>query len=141
VWAERVDTRRGPARVHADDPVGEPRGLLVLGHGAGGGITAPDLVAVTEQAVRLGLAVRRVEQPYRVAGRRVPPPAGHLDEAWLAVLARLTGIAGLAEPTGPAGGSGLTGPAGGSRPTRVAAVPRRPPPGRGAPARPPGAPL
>jgi predicted alpha/beta-hydrolase family hydrolase len=89
-----VDTPRGPARVHADDPAGEPRGLLVLGHGAGGGITAPDLVAVTEQAVRLGLAVRRVEQPYRVAGRRAPAPANQLDEAWQAVLAELTG-AGL----------------------------------------------
>src|SRR5262249_56435706 len=137
VWAERVDTRRGPARVHADDPVGEPRGLLVLGHGAGGGITAPDLVAVTEQAVRLGLAVRRVEQPYRVAGRRVPPPAGHLDEAWLAVLARLTGIAGLAEPTGPAGGSGLAGPAGGSGAARVGAGAGPAPPGRGWPSGPP----
>src|SRR5262249_59758590 len=109
VWAERVDTRRGPARVHADDPVGEPRGVLVLGHGAGGGITAPDVVAVTEEAVRLGLAVRRVEQPYRVAGRRAPPPAGHLDEAWLAVLAGLIGTTGLAEPTGSGSGApGLT---------------------------------
>src|SRR6266540_355797 len=72
-----VDTPRGPARVQADDPDGPPRGLLVLGHGAGGGITAPDLVAVTDTAVRLGLAVRRVEQPYRVAGRRSPGwPAG-----------------------------------------------------------------
>jgi uncharacterized protein len=87
-----VDTPRGPARVHADDPAGQPRGLLVLGHGAGGGVAAPDLVAVTEQAVRLGLAVRRVEQPYRVAGRRAPAPANQLDEAWQAVLAELTGI-------------------------------------------------
>ncbi len=91
-----VDTPRGPARVQADDPDGPPRGLLVLGHGAGGGITAPDLVAVTDTAVRLGLAVRRVEQPYRVAGRRSPAPAGHLDEAWRAVLAALApGLPGV----------------------------------------------
>jgi len=106
-----VDTPRGPARVHADDPVGEPRGLLVLGHGAGGGITAPDLVAVTEQAVRLGLAVRRVEQPYRVAGRRAPAPANQLDEAWQAVLAELTGAGG-----GLAGGELAGGAAASSRP-------------------------
>src|SRR5215468_4004766 len=106
-----VDTPRGPARVHADDPAGEPCGLLVLGHGAGGGITAPDLVAITEQAVRLGLAVRRVEQPYRVAGRRAPAPANQLDEAWRAVLAELTGAGG-----GLAGGELAGGAAAGSRP-------------------------
>ena len=27
-----------------------------------------------------------VEQPYRVAGRRSPPPAAHLDTAWAAVV-------------------------------------------------------
>ena len=31
-----------------------------------------------------------MEQPYRVAGRRAPAPAAHLDEAWVAVVARLT---------------------------------------------------
>lgn len=36
----------------------------------------------------LGWAVVRVEQPYRVAGRRSPAPAAHLDAAWpLAVRA------------------------------------------------------
>lgn len=94
--ADLVETPRGPARVHADDPDGPPRGLLVLGHGAGGGITAPDLVAVTATAVRLGLAVRRVEQPYRVAGRRSPAPAGQLDQAWQAVVAALvSGLPGV----------------------------------------------
>jgi uncharacterized protein len=88
--ADLVDTPRGPARVHADDPDGPARGLLVLGHGAGGGITAADLVAATDAAVRAGLAVRRVEQPYRVADRRAPAPAAQLDEAWLAVVAALT---------------------------------------------------
>jgi predicted alpha/beta-hydrolase family hydrolase len=60
--------------------------MLVLGHGAGGGVEAPDLVAVTRTALDRGLAVRRIEQPYRVAGRRAPAPAAQLDEAWLAVL-------------------------------------------------------
>ena len=91
--SDLVDTPRGPARVHADDPAGPARGMLVLGHGAGGGITAPDLVAATDAALHCGLAVRRVEQPYRVAGRRAPAPAGQLDEAWLAVVATLAAAA------------------------------------------------
>ena len=37
--------------------------------------------------VAFGVAVARVTQPYRVAGRRAPAPAGHLDEAWIDVLA------------------------------------------------------
>lgn len=84
-----VATPRGPARLDTDHPAGAPTGLLVLGHGAGGGVDAPDLVAVRDAAVRSGVVVVRVTQPYRVAGRRTPAPAGHLDEAWLAVLADL----------------------------------------------------
>ena len=50
------------------------RAALVLGHGAGGGVTAPDLVAVTAAAqFAMDVAVALVEQPYRVAGRRSPP--------------------------------------------------------------------
>jgi hypothetical protein len=64
----------------------DPRGALVLGHGAGGGVGAPDLVAVTEVAPAEGFAVALVEQPYRVAGRRSSPPAKQLDAAWLAVI-------------------------------------------------------
>ena len=81
-----VPTRRGPARVRIDAPAGEPRSLLVLGHGAGGDVDAPDLVAVTAAAVRAGVLVARVTQPYRVAGRRAPAPANHLDEAWVDVV-------------------------------------------------------
>jgi predicted alpha/beta-hydrolase family hydrolase len=69
----------------------------VLGHGAGGGVTAPDLVAAAGAAEDLGLAVVLVEQPYRVAGRRSPAPAHHLDAAWTAVLEHLRGgaVSGL----------------------------------------------
>jgi uncharacterized protein len=63
----------------------------VLGHGAGGGLHAPDLVAAADAARSLGFTVALVEQPYRVAGRRTPAPARQLDAAWLAVLARLRG--------------------------------------------------
>ena len=63
--------------------------VLVLGHGAGGGVTAPDLVAATKAARSAALSVALVEQPYRVAGRRSPAPANQLDTAWTAVLEQL----------------------------------------------------
>ncbi|AGL20734.1 alpha/beta family hydrolase [Actinoplanes sp. N902-109] len=84
-----ITTPRGPAGVHVADPAGPPVSLLVLGHGAGGGIDAPDLVAVRDIAVAAGVRVASVVQPYRMAGRRAPAPAGQLDEAWSAVVATL----------------------------------------------------
>ncbi|RKF26686.1 alpha/beta family hydrolase [Micromonospora globbae] len=86
---DEIPTPRGPARIDTDLPSGAAAALLVLGHGAGGSVDAPDLLAVREAAVAAGVAVVRVTQPYRVAGRRAPAPAGHLDEAWMAVLAVL----------------------------------------------------
>lgn len=83
-----VDTPHGPARVHLHQ-VDEPRGALVLGHGAGGGVEAPDLKAVTKTANEVGFDVALVEQPYRVAGRRSPAPAHQLDAAWIAVIEHL----------------------------------------------------
>ena len=84
-----LDTPRGPAGIRLTDPAGPPSSLLVLGHGAGGGIDAPDLVKVQETAVAAGLRVALITQPYRVAGRRAPAPAHQLDEAWSAVVAHL----------------------------------------------------
>jgi uncharacterized protein len=80
-----VETPHGPARaeLHCAE---EGRAALLLGHGAGGGIAAPDLVAVTRAATEAGVHVALVEQPYRVAGRRAPAPAKQLDAAWLAVV-------------------------------------------------------
>src|SRR2546430_10007314 len=86
--AELVATPRGPARVHLRT-VDSPRAGLVLGHGAGGGVESPDLVGAAEAANVAGLSVALVEQPYRVAGRRSPAPAGQLDAAWLAVVPQL----------------------------------------------------
>ena len=83
-----VDTPHGPARAHLH-PADGPTGALVLGHGAGGGVTARDLAKVTAVASAGGLTVALVEQPYRVAGRRAPAPAHQLDAAWLAVAERL----------------------------------------------------
>jgi predicted alpha/beta-hydrolase family hydrolase len=89
-----VQTPHGPARVRLEggDRAGAARRLaLVLGHGAGGGVDSADLRATTEAAVALGFTVALVEQPYRVAGRRSPPPARQLDTAWLAVVEALAG--------------------------------------------------
>jgi predicted alpha/beta-hydrolase family hydrolase len=83
-----VPTPHGPARVHLQGS-GSERRALVLGHGAGGGIQARDLVAATRAATECGLAIALVEQPYRVAGRRSPAPAMQLDAAWIAVVEHL----------------------------------------------------
>jgi uncharacterized protein len=96
-----IDTPHGLARVHLD-PVDRPHGAVVLGHGAGGGVAAPDLVAATAAAREAGWTTALVEQPYRVAGRRSPAPAHHLDAAWTAVCAHLAGdaLSGLPLVTG-----------------------------------------
>ena len=61
----------------------------MLGHGAGGSVSAPDLLAATRVALEADLSVALVEQPYLVAGRKNPPPAPKLDEAWLSVIEQL----------------------------------------------------
>jgi uncharacterized protein len=83
-----VETPSGAARVHLR-AAEEARAALLLGHGAGGGVGAPDLVAATEVALDERFSVALVEQPYLVAGRRSPAPAARLDEAWTAVVERL----------------------------------------------------
>lgn len=96
-----IATPQGPARADlrlAPDPVA----ALVLGHGASGGIGARDLVAVAQTAREQAFTVALVEQPYRVAGRRTPPPAARLDAAWTAVVQHLRDgpLAGLPLVTG-----------------------------------------
>lgn len=81
-----IATPHGPARVTLQRATGRARALLLLGHGAGGGIAAPDLTVAARAATAVGVHVGLVEQPYRVAGRRAPAPAGQLDTAWLAVV-------------------------------------------------------
>lgn len=91
-----LDTPHGPARVHLH-PAEKPVAALVLGHGAGGGVEAPDLVAAKEAALAARVSVALVEQPYRVAGRRSQAPARQLDAAWEAVVEQLRAdaLAGL----------------------------------------------
>jgi predicted alpha/beta-hydrolase family hydrolase len=85
-----IDTPHGPARAHLR-PAAEPVGALVMGHGAGGGVGAADLTTTADVAHSEHFSVALVEQPYLVAGRRSPAPAGQLDTAWAAVVEHLRG--------------------------------------------------
>lgn len=82
-----IATPLGPARAHTTGD--GTRGTLVLGHGAGGGTDSGDLLAVTAAAAEDGWRVHRVDQPWRVAGKRIAPAPPRLDVAWTAVLAAL----------------------------------------------------
>jgi predicted alpha/beta-hydrolase family hydrolase len=82
----QIETPAGLARVTWVEPSADLRATLLLGHGAGGGIDAPDLRAVAAGAAEAGIRVGLVEQPYRVAGKRAPAPAPTLDTAFRAVV-------------------------------------------------------
>ncbi|MFF2543696.1 alpha/beta family hydrolase [Kitasatospora sp. NPDC058063] len=87
---ELVPTEAGEARIsyhHAERPVA----VLALGHGAGGGIEARDLVALAGKLPARGITVALVEQPWRVAGRRLGPAPRTLDLGWRPVAERLAG--------------------------------------------------
>jgi uncharacterized protein len=81
-------TPHGAARADLN-AVDDPRAALVLGHGAGGGVAARDLVAAAKAANDAGASVALVEMPYRVAGRRSAPRAPVLDADWAAILEQL----------------------------------------------------
>jgi uncharacterized protein len=76
----------GRAQLHVAD---NARAALALGHGAGGGVESRDLVVATQVGLDEGVSVALFEQPYRVAGRRSPAPAGRLDAAWTAAVESL----------------------------------------------------
>ncbi|MFD5028601.1 alpha/beta family hydrolase [Streptomyces sp. NPDC058373] len=79
-----VPTPAGDARI-TWARAGSPRTVVALGHGAGGGIEARDLVALAAALPSRGVSVALVEQPWRVAGRKVAPAPKTLDVAWRAV--------------------------------------------------------
>ncbi|GGO85670.1 alpha/beta hydrolase family protein [Wenjunlia tyrosinilytica] len=81
-----VPTPVGDARItYARARGAEPGAVLALGHGAGGGIEARDLRALSAALPPLGVTVALVEQPWRVAGRKLAPAPKTLDTAWTAV--------------------------------------------------------
>jgi uncharacterized protein len=83
-----ISTAAGPARAEIDE-VAEARFLLVLTHGAGGGVASPDLLAARQAGVATGGVVARVLQPYRVRGASAPGSAQRQDAAWLEVIRAL----------------------------------------------------
>lgn len=82
---EYVTTPAGDARLLVHE-ASEPRATLVLGHGAGGGSGARDLMALASALPATGVTVVRFEQPFVVAGRKMGPRPAALDEAWLAAM-------------------------------------------------------
>lgn len=78
-----VATPHGDARLVTDRSK-HPIATLLLNHGAGGGIEAADLEVLAASLPRQGISVIRLEQPWKVAGRRVAPRPGVLDECLVA---------------------------------------------------------
>jgi predicted alpha/beta-hydrolase family hydrolase len=83
-----ISTGSGPATADLEDSA-EPTFLLVLTHGAGGGVDTADLHAAGRAGRELGAAVALVTQPYRVRGARAPGSAQRQDAAWLEIIAAL----------------------------------------------------
>ena len=83
-----LETPHGVARAFVQGAE-RPLAALALGHGAGGGVGSPDLMAATRAALEARVSVALIEQPYRVAGRRSPAPAPQLDTAWIAAVSQL----------------------------------------------------
>ncbi|MER7622653.1 alpha/beta family hydrolase [Streptomyces sp. NPDC126503] len=86
---ETVPTDAGEARV-TWRTAAEPRAVLALGHGAGGGVEARDLQALAGALPAHGVTVALVEQPWRVAGKKLAPAPGTLDTAWRGLWPALT---------------------------------------------------
>jgi uncharacterized protein len=84
-----VDTPQGPGKFFVD-LAERPRSILVLGHGASGGVASADLDLLADDLPGLGISVTRFEQPWRTAERKVAAPPPRLDEAWCAALEWLT---------------------------------------------------
>jgi len=79
-----VTTDAGEARI-TWFPAPEPRLVLAASHGAGGGIEARDLKALAAALPGHGVTVALVEQPWRVAGKKVAPAPKTLDTGWRGV--------------------------------------------------------
>ncbi|MFJ4092098.1 alpha/beta family hydrolase [Kitasatospora sp. NPDC089913] len=88
VIQELVPTPAGDARITLH-PAAGPRAVLALGHGAGGGVEARDLAVLAAALPPRGVSVALVEQPWRVAGKKVAPAPRTLDTGWTPVAERL----------------------------------------------------
>lgn len=80
-----VPTPRGEARLVVRRAK-RPLAMLVLTHGAGGGIDAPDLLQLARTLPQQDISVTLVEMPWRMAGKKLAPPPVVIDECYVAVL-------------------------------------------------------
>ncbi len=81
ISSEIIETDAGTARV-TWHPARKARLVLAVSHGAGGGIEARDLQALAAVLPAHGVTVALVEQPWRVAGKKVAPAPKTLDVGW-----------------------------------------------------------
>ncbi|POX51465.1 alpha/beta family hydrolase [Streptomyces sp. Ru72] len=81
---QSVETDAGTARV-TWHRAKRARLVLAVSHGAGGGIEARDLQALARVLPAHGVSVALVEQPWRVAGKKVAPAPKTLDLGWRGV--------------------------------------------------------
>ncbi|MEU2378514.1 alpha/beta hydrolase family protein [Streptomyces misionensis] len=88
---EIVETDTGTARITWHRAT-DPRAVLALSHGAGGGIEARDLQALAAALPAHGVTVALVEQPWRVAGKKVAPAPKTLDAGWRGIWPSLSGM-------------------------------------------------
>lgn len=78
-----IETTVGLARAHVHRVrKGVPRGTLVLGHGAGGGVDAWDLQSLAQDLPSHGIEVILLEQPWAVAGAKVAASQPKVDAAF-----------------------------------------------------------
>lgn len=84
----RFDTPHGEARIVVRQ-AREPVATLLLSHGAGAGIDTRDLVALADDLPRNGVTVVLLEQPWKVAGRKVATSPATLDVGLVAAANRL----------------------------------------------------
>ncbi|WP_327325968.1 hydrolase [Streptomyces sp. NBC_01210] len=81
---EIIETAAGDARV-TWYPAERARLVLALSHGAGGGIEARDLQGIAGVLPQERITVALVEQPWRVAGKKLAPAPKTLDVGWRGV--------------------------------------------------------
>ncbi|CAL9455952.1 hypothetical protein SUDANB105_02528 [Streptomyces sp. enrichment culture] len=86
---ELVETDAGTARI-TWRRVAKARLVLAVSHGAGGGVDARDLRALAAVLPGHGVTVALVEQPWRVAGKKMAPAPKTLDTGWRGIWPALS---------------------------------------------------
>lgn len=89
-----LQTPHGEGRLHVRR-AHRPVATLLLSHGAGGGVDARDLLALAAALPGQGISVLLLEQPWRVAGRRIATPPATLDVGLRAAAASVRSKAPL----------------------------------------------